>query len=87
MIFEPERIEDFVEIFKNNKHRIQGFKGCEDVTLLRDLNQDNIFFTYSHWRDEEALEAYRRSDTFKEIWAKTKPMFQERAEAWSVEER
>ena len=86
MVFEPERMEDFMELFKNNKHRISSFEGCESVTLLQDLNRDNIFFTYSHWRDEEALEAYRRSETFQEIWGKTKPMFLERAEAWSVEE-
>lgn len=86
MIFEPDRTEDFLELFRNNKHRISGFKGCDSVQLLRDLNHNHIFFTYSHWKDEEALEAYRRSDTFKEIWGKTKPMFSEKAEAWSVEE-
>lgn len=86
MIFESDKTEEFLELFRNNKHRISGFRGCESVTLLRGLQQDNIFFTYSNWRDEEALEAYRNSETFKEIWGKTKPMFKERAEAWSVEE-
>ena len=86
MTFEPEKTEAFLKIFETNKHRISGFEGCESVTLLRDLNRENIFFTYSHWIDEQALEAYRHSDTFKEIWGKTKPMFAERAEAWSVGE-
>ena len=84
--FDPSRTEEFQEVFETNKHRISGFDGCESVMLLREINQDNIFFTYSHWRDEEALNTYRKSDIFKEIWGKTKPMFSEKAEAWSVTE-
>lgn len=85
MVFDPEEVENFLEVFDNNKHRISGFEGCGSVILLRDIHQGNIFFTYSHWRDEAALEAYRKSDTFREIWGKTKPMFEAKAEAWSVE--
>ena len=86
MTFDPERIGEFQEIFEANKHRIGGFEGCESVVLLRDINQETIFFTYSHWKDEAALNNYRNSETFREIWGKTKPLFSSKAEAWSVTE-
>ncbi len=86
MVFDPKGIEEFQEIFEANKHRIRGFEGCKSVVLLQDINQESIFFTYSHWKDEAALNNYRNSDTFKEIWGKTKPLFSAKAEAWSVSE-
>lgn len=86
MVFDPGEVDNFLELFEKNRSRISGFEGCDSVILLRDIHQNNIFFTYSHWRDEEALEAYRKSDTFREIWGKAKPLFIGRAEAWSVEE-
>ncbi|MFZ0490789.1 MAG: antibiotic biosynthesis monooxygenase, partial [Salegentibacter sp.] len=35
--------------------------------------------------DEAALENYRNSELFKEVWAKTKVFFNDRPEAWSVD--
>jgi heme-degrading monooxygenase HmoA len=44
-----------------------------------------MLFTLSIWDDETALEAYRQSELFQTTWAKTKVLFAEKAEAWSVE--
>jgi hypothetical protein len=52
---------------------------------LRDKHNTNRFFTYSIWSDETALENYRHSEVFKGIWAKTKILFNEKPEAWSME--
>ena len=41
-------------------------------------------FTISHWDSEAALELYRQSELFKFTWAKTKPLFEEKAQAWSL---
>ena len=85
MGFDPEKIEDFLANFEANKNKIRNFEGCRHLELLRDKDNTNRFFTYSHWNDETALENYRNSELFKGIWAKTKVMFNEKPEAWSVE--
>ena len=82
---EPSRIEEFVSNFESQKDRIRGFEGCEFLELYRDKHNTNIFFTYSYWQTETDLENYRHSDLFKGIWAKTKPMFNDKPEAWSVD--
>jgi len=86
MEFEPENVSAFVNIFKANKDKITTFNGCHCVELLRDINAQNIFFTYSIWDSESSLNKYRESNTFKDIWSKTKPLFSHKAKAWSVEE-
>lgn len=43
-------------------------------------------FTLSHWESEENLEQYRQSELFKSTWAKTKVLFREKAQAWTLEE-
>lgn len=84
MSFEPEKIQDFLSTFNAHKQKIKKFNGCTHLELLRDKNNANIFFTYSHWNDEESLENYRNSDLFESVWAKTKVLFNDRPEAWSV---
>ena len=81
MTFKPESVEAFQKIFDERKKRIAAAPGCTSVELLR---ADNIFFTYSVWEDEVALETYRTSELFTTTWELVKPLFQSKAEAWSV---
>ena len=83
--FEPAKIEEFLANFEVNKNKIREFKGCLFLELYRDQNNTNIFFTYSYWHSENDLNHYRHSDLFKSIWAKTKPLFNAKPEAWSVD--
>ncbi|MGB3608304.1 MAG: antibiotic biosynthesis monooxygenase family protein [Psychroserpens sp.] len=85
MSFEPSKIPQFLLNFEDKKKYIRAFRGCEFLELYRDNNQTDIFFTYSYWESEAALETYRQSELFKEIWATTKQMFNAKPEAWSVE--
>ena len=85
MNFEPSEIENFRELFNTNKEKIKGFEGCNFLELYQDKNNKNIFFTYSYWENEEALENYRTSALFREVWSNTKKMFSAKAEAWSVD--
>ena len=85
MTFEPSETEAFQELFERNREKIRGFEGCEFLELYRDKNNKNIFFTYSYWQDEAALENYRISPLFKEVWSETKQMFAGKPEAWSLE--
>ena len=86
MEFENEYVNQFKSIFKDNKKIILSFNGCHSVELLNDINNKNIFFTFSIWESEQHLNNYRESETFKSIWFKTKPLFNNKAKAWSVEE-
>ena len=81
---EDQSIEAFLNNFENSKQKIRAFEGCLLLELYQDKHNSNIFFTYSYWDDEAALNTYRNSDLFKGIWAKTKPMFNAKPEAWSV---
>lgn len=82
--FSPENINEFIEIFNVNEKNIRNFKGCRLLELYRDKDNPNIFFTYSYWDSEEYLESYRNSELFKNIWAKTKTLFNDKPMAWSV---
>lgn len=84
MSFDNNQIDVFIDHFNYNKNKIQNFKGCLLLELYRDKLQPNIFFTYSHWEKEQDLNAYRNSELFKTLWAKTKMLFNSKPEAWSV---
>jgi len=84
MTFNPSKVDEFLENFKENKNQIRNFEGVEQLELLNDKNNPNIFFTYSVWKSEEYLEYYRNSLLFNDVWAKIKPLFSKKAEAWSV---
>ena len=59
---------------------------------LNSTNPDNVQVLFAlgeyhieNWENEEALNAYRHSDFFAHTWKRTKALFAERAEAWSVD--
>jgi len=85
MTFAPEKVHEFLVNFEEVKHKIRAFEGVEHLELLQDKNEKNTYFTYSIWKDETYLEKYRNSDLFKSIWTVTKPLFIEKAAAWSVD--
>ena len=85
LTFKPEETLNFENIFKNSQPKILKQNGCNHVELLRDINNPNIYFTYSHWKKTEDLEAYRSSELFKKVWAKTKILFNDKPQAWSVQ--
>ena len=85
MSFAEENIEEFLKNFEEKKNDIRNFKGCRFLELYRDKTNSNIFFTYSYWNTEADLENYRHSDLFKTVWAKTKPLFNDKPQAWSVD--
>lgn len=84
--FKEDKIEEFLTFFETIKLKVNSFEGCGGMKLLRDKNSSNIVFTYSKWKNEEALNNYRFSETFGAVWPTIKPWFQEKAEAWSVDE-
>ena len=85
MSFQEEKIDEFISNFEANKEKIRNFSGCLHLELWNDIKDKNVFFTYSHWESEDALNSYRHSEMFKGVWAKTKILFNEKPEAWSVD--
>ncbi len=84
MKFEPENLSQFMSIFEESKQAIRSFKGCNFLELYQDQHDATVFFTYSFWEKESDLEAYRNSNFFKSVWAKTKILFADKPEAWSL---
>jgi autoinducer 2-degrading protein len=80
------KLEEFLDHFNSLKEKIRNFDGCSELKLLCDVKQKNIIYTYSIWQSESHLEAYLNSDLFKETWAKVKPLFFSKPEAWSLNE-
>jgi hypothetical protein len=85
MSFNAEYIDAFLSNFESVKNNIRNFEGCRYLELYRDQNQKNIFFTYSYWEDPSYLENYRTSELFKDVWSQTKPLFNDKPQAWSVD--
>lgn len=85
MEFKKENIPAFLANFETVKEKIRNFPGCTFLELYKDRNNETIFFTYSRWKQEADLENYRNSQLFKEVWSITKPLFKEKAQAWSVD--
>ncbi len=84
MTFREGEADTFLAIFHKSAEHIRAFPGCEFLALHRDVDKQEVFFTYSRWKDAEALEAYRHSDLFQKTWASTKILFAARPEAWSL---
>ena len=84
MKFKEENIEAFLANFDAIRSKIRSFQGCQKLELYQDQKDSTRFFTYSYWDSEEDLNSYRSSPMFEEVWTKTKAMFSERAQAWSL---
>ena len=85
LTFQEDKVNDFIKIFEKSKSKIKANKGCHHVELLQVMKDSNIFFTFSIWDDEAALNNYRHSLLFEKVWAETKALFSDKPEAWSVQ--
>ncbi|MBM1106816.1 antibiotic biosynthesis monooxygenase [Aurantibacter crassamenti] len=85
LTFEIEYIPDFLQIFEVHKESIKDFEGFISLELYQDKSNPQVFFTYSHWDDESALNNYRNSEYFKAIWSRTKLFFADTPEVWSLD--
>jgi len=85
LTFREDEVETFLKNFEENKLSIRDFDGCHHLELWRDKHQPNIFFTYSFWENEDKLNTYRHSELFKNVWSKTKILFSDKPQAWSID--
>jgi autoinducer 2-degrading protein len=85
MHFHTEKVADFLAHFETIKDKVRNQPGCRSMHLYQDAQNPDIYFTISLWDQESDLEHYRTSPFFKEVWYYTKSLFQEKAEAWTLE--
>ena len=85
MSFHEDKVDTFLTNFNIVKQDIRNFDGNRFLELYRDKTNPSVFFTYSYWETEAHLEAYRKSALFCDTWAVTKPLFNSKPEAWSVD--
>ncbi len=85
MTFLNENVNQFIEFFEFYKDKIRNFPGCTYLQVLKDKNNPNVIFSYSHWESEVNLDNYRKSELFNTIWPYTKKMFAAAPEAWTTE--
>ncbi|ELR73612.1 hypothetical protein C900_02697 [Fulvivirga imtechensis AK7] len=83
MTFKKEETDNFLKVFNYSKQQIRAFPGCRHLELHQDYNKDHIYVTYSIWDNEDALNAYRQSELFESVWAKTKALFADKPVAFS----
>jgi quinol monooxygenase YgiN len=84
MQFQSDQVSLFLQIFEESKPVISLFPGCISVELCQDVSDATVYYTFSQWMDEAALDAYRQSSFFKQTWAKTKVLFAAKAQAFSL---
>ena len=84
MHFTEPGVEEFREIFNANRSAIRNFWGCTHLELLKDLEDDLVYTTLSHWDDIKSLERYRKSELFASVWGRVKTLFSERTQAFSL---
>lgn len=87
MTFQADKINAFRQNFDENKQQIRAFAGCQHLELWQDLQNAQIFCTYSIWESEEALDNYRNSALFERVWATTKAWFADKPQAFSVQKQ
>ena len=87
LTFAEENVPAFEALFAETNDKIRAFPGCLHLELWQAKADPQVFFTFSIWQSEADLENYRRSSTFGDIWKKTKSLFADKAEAWTVQEK
>ncbi|UPL50090.1 putative quinol monooxygenase [Hymenobacter sublimis] len=84
MTFTPEAVPEFLQIFRDSEPLIRQMLGCRFLELWQDAEQPNVFCTHSHWDSADALNAYRGSELFGQVWPATKRLFAAAPVAFSV---
>ena len=74
----------FIQIFKKHKEDMAAHTECLELNGYQDRQFPNVLFTISRWTSQEALDHYRYSEYFRELWSRVKPLFAEKAEAHSI---
>ena len=64
LIIDREKVNEFQLFFEKSKPSIGDFIGCSHFELLKETKKENVYFTYSHWKNEKMLQNNRNSFFF-----------------------
>lgn len=84
LYIDQNKINSFLTFFKEYKQKIASQKGCTGVELMTDIHDQSVVYTISEWISEEALNEYRQSKLFGEIWPIAKSHFRSKPHAVSL---
>lgn len=84
LTFKDENIHEFLNIWNESRAKIAAFEGCQFVEMHQARVPNNVCFTHSVWESEDALNKYRHSELFGATWKRTKLLFDDKPEAWSL---
>jgi quinol monooxygenase YgiN len=84
MTFDPARVQEFMQVFEESKHRIAAFPGCIRLEMHQQADRPDVCYTISRWHSEDDLQNYRNSELFSSTWAKTKVLFAAKPQAWTL---
>lgn len=84
MTFAPENCEAFESLFLQYREKIRSTPGCLHLEWWQQVDDPNVYFTFSQWESESALENYKNTETFKTVWPLTRALFAAAPQAWSV---
>jgi len=85
MEFTPEDALDFDAYFAAVRPAILEMEGCHQVICLAGTDRPGLRTTLSVWQSPDALERYRQSELFAQVWPKTKEKFVASPVAWSLD--
>ena len=75
----------FLDIFEDAKDEIRSRKGCMVLELLQSsFEGKTTLWTISSWESADDLESYRSSPLFQKTWSAVKPLFSDKASAWTL---
>jgi len=83
MTFKDDKLSDFLSFFELKKDKIAAVAGCLSLRLMQEATNPSVIITLSEWQTIDALENYRNSALFKEVWQQTKQWFASKTEAFS----
>jgi heme-degrading monooxygenase HmoA len=84
MVFQREKVADFLAVFEEVHEQIRSFPGCRYLALWQDVMDPAVIFTLSRWDSLEDLQRYRESELFRSTWSRTKALFADKPQAWSM---
>lgn len=77
---------DFRALYASRNPMNRGVSGCLEVKIMKDINENNVYYTVSKWTTNEALENYRSSAYFKETWPMVKSTLASKTKVFTMEE-
>jgi len=65
--------------------KVRSMEGCSFLEISSGVKDKGMILTYSYWSGTDALNNYRKSETFITFWRDIKKLFSDPARAWSLD--